>query len=181
MSAVAMAGCKFGITMARPNRCAVNFATARARHRRADARASHRAAAASRYSFACPRSRRLRCAAGCRRPAPAQQLQGVAHSEAGDFGGDVGESAMAGARRQVQMQPGDFLGYEAAQESRGQDVIALAVSRTLQHVRDAALQIRVEVGVHGETPDPLAAAAAGRLDQLAGLRPVGECLHCSVP
>jgi len=62
------------------------------------------------------------------------------------------------------------LGTKAAQEARGQDVIALAVGRALQYVGDAALEVGVVVGIHGEAPDALAAAGSGGFDRIARFR-----------
>ena len=86
----------------------------------------------------------------------------------------MGESAVARARCQIEVQPGDILGDESTQKACSQNMIALTIGRALQNVRDAAFQIRIEVGVHGKTPDPFAAARACGFDQIAGLGPVGE-------
>src|ERR1700761_6709161 len=81
---------------------------------------------------------------------------------------------MPGSSGKIQMQPGNVRRYEAAQESRGENVVPLAVSVTLQNVRDAAFEIRVEVHVHGETPDALTAARARGFNFRAQFRAIRE-------
>ncbi len=76
---------------------------------------------------------------------------------------------------EVEVHPGERCGHEAVQKPRRQDVITLAFEPALQHIGDGALEIAVEILVHREAPDPLAARTADALQVLVHLGPVGEC------
>jgi len=99
---------------------------------------------------------------------------GVAHAETSEFRGYVRKPALALARREVDVHPGEVPRHETAQEACGEDVVALRLDGALQHVGDRALELVVEVLVHRKAPDALAARAAGRLDRLVQVAPVGE-------
>ena len=114
------------------------------------------------------RSRRPRNAGSAR------SRDSVSHAESGELGGHVRETALAVARRQVQVHPGQRLRDEAIEKACRQDVIALALECALQHVGDRALEVAVEVLVHRKAPDPLAARAADALQIIVQLRAVRE-------
>ena len=164
---VVIGGCRFGITSARPNCRAVNGTTA----------------------ASCAPSRTCRCQSSGRRSVSvcwvavtavpqlrvecggvAQQVHGVAHPEAGHLGRHVSEPALAFGRREVDVHPGHRRLDELAEEARRQDVVALVVERALQDVGGGALEFRVEILVHREAPDALAAVAARPLQPVVQAR-----------
>ena len=65
------------------------------------------------------------------------------------------------------MHPGYILGiHKATEKTCGEDVVALAVHRALHHIRNLALEIRVEIGIKRKIPDALAALRAS-LEELS--------------
>src|ERR1700741_5049940 len=90
-----------------------------------------------------------------------QQLYRVSHAKSGDLGGHVAEASVAVAGSQIDVNPGHFRRDETVQKPRGEDVVALAVRRALQDVRDCGFQVAVVVLVHWKRPYALAAGAAG--------------------
>src|SRR5262245_49623867 len=107
-----------------------------------------------------------------------QEVHRVTHTEAGNVGGDVRETAGALTRRELDVRPGDALRDETTEEARREDVIALAVHGALQDVGERAVEIRIEVLVHREAPDALAALHSGALQVGAQRRAIGE--HAAV-
>src|SRR5678816_4679812 len=95
-------------------------------------------------------------------------------AESRELGRYVCKTALAVARRQVQVHPGQRIRDEAIEKACRQDVIALALECALQHVGDRALEVAVEVLVHWKAPDPLAARAADALQIIVQLRAVRE-------
>src|SRR3954453_9294922 len=54
------------------------------------------------------------------------------------------------------MRPRYVFGHEAIEEAGGEDVIAFAIRAALEHVRDFALEVTVEVRIEREIPHSLA-------------------------
>src|SRR4051794_29662803 len=64
------------------------------------------------------------------------QLERIPYAKAGDLCVDMPQAATARGRGQVDVRPGNILRDEAAQEARGEDVIALAVHGALHDIGD---------------------------------------------
>ena len=84
------------------------------------------------------------------------------------------QAAVAIAGREIDMYPGYVVGNEALQKARREDVVPFIVHRALHDVGNAAVQVAVEIRVHGKIPHPFAAALAGLQDELVPLAPIAE-------